>query len=170
MKRTMRVVAMASVLLLSGCGQWQAPALEREHVAHVGEVGLVPASLLAVLDAAARTEAAGAVAVALDTGRAMPWEDENAGGTGPARGLVSVSVEHAEVPCRAYLHSVLVGGRPMEVQGLACRNAAGGWMDAWPGRRAGEPAWPGSWPGCYAVDNGGWWAVAGRRLPGSVRC
>ena len=172
------VVALL-VLALSGCAGWagapafsgvaEAEVLPAQAIPDMAEAevlpapapadytgGLTSANVGGLLDADAWLEAESAGAYALDAGIDVLWEAANTEGYGgPARGRFEVSVMHAEAPCRAYSHTVLVGGRGVVMEGIACRGVAGSWFEAWPVGGA-DGARPGPWPGCYRADTGGW--------------
>ena len=89
------------------------------------------------LDEHARMKAEAARVQALDTGRVgdvIRWDAPNAGGNGgTARGeieIVQSGMDSGGRPCREYVHTVLIGGKETEVRGIACRDAAGEWVDA----------------------------------------
>ena len=154
-KRTGLVVLVAASVALAGCQGWRESAgavsgavlggLAGNQIGSGSGQAIATAAGAAIgmvflgnigrqLDEHARMKAESARVQALDTGRSIQWEAPNAGGNGgAARGRIEIvqsGMDSAGQPCREYVHTVLIGGKETEVRGIACRDAAGEWVDA----------------------------------------
>lgn len=154
-KRTGLVVLVAASVALAGCQGWRESAgavsgavlggLAGNQIGSGSGQAIATAAGAAIgmvflgnigrqLDEHARMKAESARVQALDTGRSIQWEAPNAGGNGgAARGRIEIvqsGMDSAGQPCREYVHTVLIGGEETEVRGIACRDAAGEWVDA----------------------------------------
>ncbi|KTD74806.1 RT0821/Lpp0805 family surface protein [Legionella waltersii] len=59
------------------------------------------------------------------TGRAVSWSNPDSGNrytVQPTR-----TYYHAQQPCREYITKALIGGKPQQIYGKACRQADGSW-------------------------------------------
>ena len=154
MKRAVRVLCVAGlVVALAGCQAWRESAGAIGGAAIGGYAGskvgdgsgrvIATAAGAALgmmlggeigrrLDEHAAMEAEAATRRAFDTGQGIRWESANSGGAGPAQGRIEIvrsGVNAAERPCREYVHTVSIGGEETQLRGVACRDAAGEWVE-----------------------------------------
>ena len=154
LNRAVRVLCVAAlVAVLAGCQTWRQSAGAISGAAIGGYAGskvgdgsgqviataagaalgmMLGSEIGRRLDEHAAMEAKTAARRAFDTGEGIRWESANSGGAGPAQGRIEIvrsGVNAAERPCREYVHTVSIGGEETQLRGVACRDAAGEWVE-----------------------------------------